>query len=164
MDGRERAPLGGDEPPARDRVDAIMQAIEAAGAGSRRKPLEQVKARLVDELRKRDAFLSPNMIEWHARNLRGPGWAFLHPLRARRLLRQRDPESEAAETEIASVQARLENVIDDELDFGVRISSARTRDGVRHEVWLDPWSEELAQRLRDSVAPIQLAVKPQRRR
>lgn len=165
MDGPGGAPGGRERPQDGDGFGGFLQAIEAVRADSRGKPLEQVKARLVAELRKRDAFLPANMVEWHARTLAAPGWAFRHPLRARRLLRDRDAESEseAAEAGVDSVQARLEEVIDREVDFDVRISSTRTMDGVRHEVWLDPWSDELAVRLRASVAPIQVEVKPRRR-
>ena len=163
MDDPGGFPVGGERPPDGNGFGGFMQAVEAARADSRGKPLEQVKARLVAELRKRDAFLPANMVEWHARTLAAPGWAFRHPLRARRLLRDRDAESETAEAEIDSVQVSLENVIDHEVDFDVRISSTRTMDGVRHEVWLDPWSNELAVRLRASVAPIEVEVKPRRR-
>lgn len=44
------------------------------------------------------------------------------------------------------------------------ISSQQTMDGARHEAWLDSWSDELAQRLQDSVTPIQVEAKPRRRR
>lgn len=142
----------------------MLEAIEAARPGSRGKPLEQVKARLIDELRKRDAFLSPSMVEWHARHMAVPGWALRHPLRARRLLREGRDQSKAAESEVDSIQARLERVIDRELDVAVTMSSVQTMDGVRHEVLIDPWSEELARRLRASVAPTPVEVRPQRGR
>jgi hypothetical protein len=163
MGGSGGLPVGGERSPDGNGFGGFMQAVEAARAASRGRPLEQVKARLVAELHKRDAFLPANMVEWHARTLATPGWAFRHPLRARRLLRDRDADSETAEAEIDSVQARLEKVIDHEVELDVRISSTRTMDGVRHEVWLDPWSDELAVHLRESVAPIEVEVKPRRR-
>lgn len=70
--------------------------------------------------------MSPSLVGWHARHLAVPGWALRHPLRARRLLREGRGQSRAVEAEVDSIQARLERVIDHELDVMVTISSMQT--------------------------------------
>lgn len=145
-----------------DDLDAHVERVRAAVASVKSElrglPQEEAVNRLVSALRQHDAFMDMREVRVLARDLRDPSWARRHPVRAFRQTRQIfgrwDPESRRLEAEVEELSDRV-------WMKGVKcMSSRRTMDGMVHEVTIDPWSDELANRVREAAAPTAIIVRP----
>jgi hypothetical protein len=140
-------------------MERVLAAVDSVKSDVRGLTQDDAEGRLVSALRQQNAFLDMPAVRVLARDLRDPWWALRHPLKAWRQTRQMfeapDPESETSEAE-AEKLSRLVFQIE-----GVQGSSSRrTMDGVVHEVIIDPWSDELANRVHAAAAPTEVIVRP----
>ena len=76
--------------------EAVIAAVEAWGRG---RPVAEIEAALVRELRARREFMAPDEINFEARRISDPDWAVKDPEMARRLVAEmKSPENRAAES------------------------------------------------------------------
>ncbi|MFN3602843.1 MAG: hypothetical protein ACK4UY_15785 [Dietzia sp.] len=147
---------GPEHPEAIERIRAAVASVKSDVRG-----LSQADAegRLVSALRQHDAFLSRASVRVLARDLRDPWWARRHPVKAfrqtRQLFAEPDLESGGSEAEADELSRRLR-----EFQGVEGVSSRRTMDGMEHVVTIDPWSDELADRVRHAAAPTEVIVRP----
>jgi hypothetical protein len=139
------------------RLQAIRSAIASVKTDVRGLSQAEAEERSVSALKGNDAFLSMSSVRVIARDLRNPWWARLHPFKAwrqtRRVFAEPDPDSDRYEAEAARLGDKLDA-------FGgiASTSSRRTMDGVVHVVTINPWSDELARRIREAAAPTTVTV------
>jgi len=133
--------------------------VDSVKSDLRGLPQDEAVKRLVSALRRADAFMGMREVRILARDLRDPWWARRHPVRAflqtREIFRGPDLEGIRGLAESEKVSRRVGQI------KGVRgLESRRTMDGMVHTVTIDPWSDELANRVRESAAPTAVNVRP----
>lgn len=144
---------------AQERVERLRSAIAEARPLARGQSETVARAVLLNALRRHDVFMHPGAVAVIAWELANPWRGLLRPFHswrvAKRLLAEPDPD-EARFHHEASALSKLTREVPQ-----VRgTSSRRTVDGPVHTVWVDPWSQDLADYLHDLAAPIELAVLP----
>ncbi len=135
----------------------VRAAIDSVRA-SRGLSQAAVEEHLRTALERREVTLPQRTVQGLARDISDPWWPLKHPVQLAREFRGRkrvDPESARCEAEAADLGTRLEGLLEVE-----EIASRRTLDGIVHEVTLDPWSKELADRVHRFASPIKVNVKP----
>ena len=143
--------------------EAVVAAVEAWGRG---RPVAEIEAGLVRELRARREFMAPDEINIEARRISDPNWAVKNPEMARRLFAEmRSPETRAAESAFRQQWERTTERLAEAADSMRRVrrstvSSRRTMDGVEFEIRIDPWSRRRALKLQRIAAPAVVLVKP----
>lgn len=142
-------------------MKAIRSAIDSVKPDVHGLPQAEVEERLVSALKRNDSFLSMSSVRVIARDLRDPWWARLHPFKAWRQVRQDFAEPDGDSDRYEAEAARLGAKLDEFQDITSRVSK-RTMDGMVHVVTINPWSDELASRIRDAVAPTAVTVRPYR--
>jgi hypothetical protein len=142
---------------------AVIAAVEAWGCG---RPVAEIEARLVRELRARHEFMEPDEINLDARQISDPDWPVKDPETARRLVAEmRTPEKRAAESAFRQQWERTTERLAEALNSMRRvrrstISSRRIMDGVEFEIRIDPWSRRRALKLQRIAAPAVVLVRP----
>lgn len=139
--------------------ERVRTAVDSVKSDLRGLSQDEAVKRLVSALRRADAFMGMGEVRVLARDLRDPWWARRHPVRAFRQTRQifRGPDLEGIRciAESEKVSRRVGQI------KGVRgLESRRTMDGMVHAVTIDPWSDELARRVREAAAPTAVNVRP----
>lgn len=152
---------------------AVRDAIATVEVGGRGRPIDEVEAALVRELRVRGGYMSPAEIRVMAISISDPSWLADHPGEFEALLPSNmdelpplspDDESgalERLERELDRQSDRLGDVL--ERCRGVRdfnVLSERTVDGWIFRVGIDSWSLRLAGKVRRKAAPLSVEVMP----
>ena len=143
--------------------EAVIAAVEAWGRG---RPVAEIEAGLVRELRARREFMAPDEINFEARRISDPDWAVKDPEMARRLVAEmKSPENRAAESAFRQQWERTTERLAEAVDSMRRvrrctISSRRMMDGVEFEIRIDPWSRRRALKLQRIAAPAVVLVRP----
>jgi hypothetical protein len=141
------------------RLERIRAAVRSVKSEVRGLPQDEAEERLVSALRLHDAFLSRSSVRVLARSMRDPWWVHRHPIKAWRQSRRDfdapDPESDRCAAETARLSRKLEEISGVTTWF-----SKRTMDGMLHVVTIDPWSDELADQVREVSSPTSVTVVP----
>lgn len=144
---------------AQERVERLRSAIAEARPLARGQSETIARTVLLNALRRHDVFAPPGTVALIAWQLANPWRGLLRPFHSwrvsKRLLAEPDPDEARFHHEVNAVSKLTREVPQ------VRgTSSRRTVDGPVHTVWVDPWSQDLADYLHDLAAPIELAVLP----
>jgi hypothetical protein len=155
---------------ARAHANAQMSAERAAVAAienwGRGRPVAEVEAALVDELRTRRVFMAQEDIHLQARWISDPHWAQKDPqARDRLLAAMESPSRSKVERDFEREWDRTEQRLERALDRMWRlrrsaVSSQRTFDGVEFEIRIEPWSTRRVKRLQRAAAPAVVSVLP----
>jgi hypothetical protein len=152
--------------PPPDADDPFGAALHEARTQGRGKTEDQVHEILREALRRHGALLPSYLIAIEARQIARPREMYLHPFRfarwARQIRERCEVEESADEAAFEEEVHRLANSLDrfrgDDFPEILGFSSSHTIDGYVHHVQVDPWTEEVAARIRTHVAPIRVEV------
>jgi hypothetical protein len=144
--------------------ERIHAAIESIRKDVRGLPLDQAEEQFVAALRRHDAFLPPATVRRLAREFSDPWWSVRHPLKAVRQARSEDAEPDLEARRCEAETDRLhERLCASEICTKLRsfsVSSTRTFDGMVYEITIDPWTSDMASRIRELAAPTPVTVNP----
>jgi hypothetical protein len=141
---------------------SAVAAVEELGRG---RPVQQVEALLVDELRRRRVFMPPQQIHLEARHISDPDWTQNDAEALQRVLvelsRRPSLEDQVFEREWETTEKRLEAALDSMWRLThVALFSRRTIDGVEFEIQIAPWSARRAKKLQRLGFPAVVTVEP----
>lgn len=125
----------------------------------RGKSLEEAQAHLGVVLREQKVFLPAAVLRRLARQLLDPWWALKHPLRSWWELQRAAGEDAVIETagnRLEELQSRLERVPELRAVHSTLLASG----DVGYVVTVEPWTPELAARIRLLAAPMEVHVHP----
>jgi hypothetical protein len=150
---------------ADEHARAMRVVMQEVGPQLRGLPKDQAERRLADALREAGMFAPPGLVRALARMAADPWGPLKHPVKSARLRREEgrlsDAESRRAQAESVYVSRCVEAVIDsaseEPIDWSYRASS--TYDGMTYEIVLHRYTDELADRIKNAVAPIQVEIR-----
>ena len=150
---------------ARAETAALEASIAAVKTSGRGRPVDEVEAGLVRELRARRVFMPPEEINLWARGISDPVCALKHPWAARHQFAAMRSAGDADESAFLDEWDRTLELLQNAMETmwrlrRSRISSRRTLDGIDVEIRIDPWSRRRAWKLRRIAAPTVVTVRP----
>lgn len=155
--GRHRGPRGSGI--RKERARRFKEAFDSVWAEADGLPPEVVEERLVSAFRSHDVFVPRQYLPFLARSMSHPPAVWKHPIRwrreARRLRSPEDPESPLLQAASDELDRRLW-----EIEGVVGTRTRRTIDGIVHEVTIHPWSDQLAERVREVASPNAVEISP----